>query len=193
MKDWKFALVPVLALLAGCSPISVKYDFDPAASFASLKSFDWYAASPRAKGKADGVVDPIMDRRVRRIVERELAARGFRLQTSGDPDFLLTYYPVYRDRVVQTYTGVGPAWGYGYRPWGYGWNAGFASGFQEVQRFREGSIVLEVVDNRTNQMIWQAVADGALTGIRDPADAEEQVTQAVRLMLAKFPPPAPKG
>jgi hypothetical protein len=193
MKAWTFALVPVLAMLAGCSPISVKYDFDPAAGFASLKTFDWYAASPRAKGKSDGVQNPIMDRRVRRIVERELAARGFRLEAAGEPDFLLTYYPVYRDRVVQTYTGIGPAWGYGYRPWGYGWNAGFATGIQEVQRFREGSIVLEVVDGKSNQMIWQAVADGALTGIQDPQDAEEQVTQAVKLMLAKFPPPAPRG
>jgi hypothetical protein len=185
MRFWTLAPVPVLAALAACTPFTVRYDFDRNAGYASLKTYNWYAASPRAKGRSEAA-NPIMDRRVRRIVEAELAARGFRLET-GEPDFLVTYYPVYRDRVVSTYTAMGPAWGYGwgYRPWGYG----PTTGFQEVQRFHEGSIVLEVVDNKTNQLIWQAVADGALTGLQDPQDAEEQVGLAVKKMLEKFPPP----
>ena len=190
MKIWTYAILApamTVALLTGCSPVSVKFDYDANANYSALKTFDWYQGSPKAKGKADGVVNPIMDRRVRRIVERELAAKGFQQTKSGEPDFLLTYYPVYQDRVVQTYTSVGPAWGYGwgYRPWGYGPSAGFA----QVQHFREGSIVLEVVDNKTNLMIWQAAAEGALTGLQDPQDAEEQVTLAVKKMLEKFPPP----
>ena len=183
-----FALVPALALLAGCTPFTVRYDFDPHSAFKTFKSYDWYAASAKAKGRSDGMENPIMDRRVRRIVERELAAKGYQLKPEGEPDFLLTYYPAYRDRLVQTYTTLGP-WGYGWsmRPWGYG----AATGFEEVRSFREGSIVLEVVDNKSNQMVWQAVADGALTGLQDPQDAEEQVTLAVRKLLEKFPlPPA---
>ena len=186
MKFFKFALVPALALLAGCSAFSVRYDFDPHANFATFKTYGWYMAGAKAKGKTDGTGNPIMDSRVRRILERELAAKGFQRQ-DGDPDFLLTYYPVYRDRFVQTYTSMGPAWGYGWgRPWGYG----PAAGFTEVQAYREGSIVLEVVDNKTNQMVWQAVAEGALSGLSDPQDAEEQVTLAVKKLLEKFPPPA---
>ena len=184
MKAWTWALA--LGLLAGCSPIWVKYDYDPhsRATLQAYKSYDWYAAGPQAKGQAEGMENPIMDRRVRRIVEREMAARGFQKQTTGEPDFLLTYYPVYQNRVYQTYTAMGPAWGWG-RPWGYG----VAGGVSEVQSVREGSIVLEVVDRKTNQMVWQAVAGGALTGIEDPKDAEDQVTEAVRKMLSKFPPP----
>lgn len=184
MGFWKLTLAPALVLLVGCNPIFVKYDFDPHASLATYKSYDWYAASPKAKGKSDGMDNPIMDRRVRRIVEREMAARGYRLQQTGEPDFLLTYYPVYHDRLVQTYTALGPGWGYG-RPWGYRTGATL----EEVQTFREGSIVLEVVDNKSNQLVWQAVAEGALSGIQDPQDADEQVTVAVKKMLAKFPPP----
>lgn len=185
MKLFKFALVPALALLAGCSAFSVRYDFDPHANFSTFKTYGWYMAGAKAKGKIDGTGNPIMDSRVRRILERELSARGFQRQ-DADPDFLLTYYPVYRDRFVQTYTSMGPAWGYGWgRPWGYG----PAAGFTEVQAYREGSIVLEVVDNKTNQLVWQAVAEGALSGLSDPRDAEEQVSLAVKKLLEKFPPP----
>jgi len=182
MGFWKFALVPVLALLAGCAGFYVKYDFDPHANIASYKTYDWNPAA--AKVKAQGVNNPIMERRVRRIVEAELAARGFQPAPAGDPDFLLACYPAYRDRVIQTYTAMAPAWGWG-RPWGYG----VSSGLVQAETYREGSIVLEVADAKNGQMVWQAVAEGALNGIQDPRDAEEQVTLAVKKMLARFPPP----
>jgi hypothetical protein len=96
-------------------------------------------------------------------------------------------YPFYRNRTVVTYQEMGgPWWGYGWggRPWGYG----PAVGFREVNTYREGSIILEMVDFHTNQLAWRGAAEGALTGLSDPKDAEEQVTEAVRKLLANFPP-----
>jgi hypothetical protein len=179
-------LLPLsLGLLAGCAPYTVKFDYDSHASYASYKTYDWYAASKKAQGKSDGVENPIMDRRVRSAVERGLAAKGFRMEKTGEPDFLVTYYPVYRHGTVYTTTTLGTGWGW-YRPWGYG----VGTQFTEARAFREGTIVLEIVDNKTNQLIWQAAAEGALTGLDDPEDAEQQVGAAVTQMLARFPPPA---
>jgi len=181
----KTALLPLaLAFLAGCTPFTVKYDYDAHAGYASYKTYDWYAASKRAQGKSDGVENPIMDRRVRGAVERELAAKGFKTEKSGEPDFLVTYYPVYRHGTVYTTTTMGTGWGW-HRPWGYG----LGTQFTEARNFREGSIILEVVDNKSNQLIWQAVAEGALTGLDDPEDADHQVAEAVKQMLSRFPPP----
>ena len=67
-----------LVLFSGCVGIPVKYDYDKQAQWQSYKSYDWYAASAQAKGKAAGVVNPLMDRRVRGAVEKVLAARGFK-------------------------------------------------------------------------------------------------------------------
>jgi hypothetical protein len=187
MRFSLFAPIPMLAILAACTPFTVRYDYDPKGSFANLKTYAWETAGPGAKARDEGVGNPIMDRRIRRIVERELAARGFRPAGEDEPDFRLNCYRVYQDRIVQTYTTLGPGWGY--RSWGYG----PVAGYQEFQRFREGSIVLEVLDPRTHLMLWQAVAEGALTGLRDPEDAEAQVTRAVQALLATFPPPARKG
>lgn len=181
----KSALFPLtLAVLAGCTPYTVRYDYDSHASYASFKTWDWYAASKKAQGKSDGVNNPIMDRRVRAAVERELAAKGLKVEKSAEPDVLVTYYPVYRQGTVYTTTTVGTHFGY-WRPWGYG----VGTQFTEARRYREGSIILEIVDNKTNQLIWQAVAEGALTGLTDPEDAEQQVSQAVNTMLSRFPPP----
>ena len=198
-RSWlRAALIPALGLLAGCSAIPVTYDYDRGTAFAAMHTYRWFTpAAPAGAGtspanplppRAAGAANPIMDRRVRRIVDRELAARGFH-PAEGSPDLLVACYPVFHDRIVQTYTGLGPAWGYGWgwRPWDYG----VAGGFVEVQRYREGSLALEMIDPKSNQVVWHAMAEGALTGLRNPEDAEEQVGLAVHKMLERFPPGRP--
>ena len=190
MKAWTFALAPALCLLTACAGFSIRYDFDPTVTFTALKTYDWYSVEAKGPGKQGGSENPIMERRIRSAVDRELAARGYRLEPSGEADFLVTAYPMYRDRLVQSFTTLGPGWGaWGPRPWGYG----FASGYQEVQSYREGSLVLEVRDRKTRQMVWQAAAMDALSGLSDPKDADEQVAAAVKKLLEKFPPPPAHG
>jgi hypothetical protein len=185
-RSWRLAaLAPALVLLAACSPFNVRYDFDRGAAFSAYHSYDWFPPDPKAK--AGAAENPIMERRVRRIVEQELAARGFRHEAGGNPDFRVACYPTYRERQVSTYTDLGPPWwgyGWGMRPWGYY----PAVGFQETRSYREGSIVLEIIDFNSNQLVWKGAAEGALSGLEDPQDAEEQVAAAVRKLLANFPP-----
>lgn len=54
-----------------------------------------------------------------------------------------------------------------------------------------GTIVIEIVDFKTNQVIWQGAAAGALTGLSNPEGADEVVPKAVRDILSKFPPTRP--
>ncbi len=166
-----------LALLAGCSSYNVTYDYDVTASFARYKTFDYYTSK-----KGTGGTTSLMDKRVRAAVEKELLAKGFAMDTKADPDFLVTYYPVVTNRKVRTTVRSG--WGWGYRPF-YG---GVGVSTSQVRNHKEGTIVIEIVDFRTNQMIWQGAAAGALTGLDNPEAANEAVPKAVRDILAKFPP-----
>ena len=173
-----------LALLTGCATYTVHADYDSSANYGAYKTFDWYAASKYAKGKTDGGGSPIMDRRVRHAVEKQLQAKGFQLEKKAEPDFLVTYYPVYHNRqvVTTTSTGAGLRW----RPFHYG----LQSAVSEVRNIKEGSIVLEIVDYKSNELIWTSVAEGALTDLRNPEDADEVVNDAVSRMLDKWPPHA---
>jgi len=176
-----------LAAFTACSSYTVKTDYDPTATYASYKTFDWYAASKRAKGKASGT-DPLMDKRVRVSVQAVLEAKGFRQQTVGEPDFLVTYYPIYKNKKYRTTTSFGGSGGYGWgsRHWGYGVGTHFST--SQVHTYREGTIILEIVDSRSNQLVWQGAAEGALANFDNPEDAQEQISKAVRDLLTNFPP-----
>ncbi|HJW72250.1 MAG TPA: DUF4136 domain-containing protein [Geothrix sp.] len=168
-----------MALLGGCVNYSVTYDYDVTASFARYKTFDYYTSK-----KGTGGTTSLMDKRVRTAVERELQARGFAMETKADPDFLVTYYPIVQERRYRTTTHVGWGGGWGYRPF-YG-RMGVST--SQVHHYKEGTIVIEIVDYKSNQMIWQGAAAGALTGLRTPEDADEAVPRAVHDILARFPP-----
>ncbi|HEY3269821.1 MAG TPA: DUF4136 domain-containing protein [Geothrix sp.] len=170
------ALLPVLLLVA-CTGYSVNYDYDVTAQFNRYKTFDYYTSKKGTAGTTN-----LMDKRVRAAVEKELQAKGFVMETKADPDFLVTYYPVVHERRYRTTTHMG--WGWGYRPF-YG---GVGTSMSQVHSYQEGTIVIEIVDFKTNQMIWQGAAAGALTGLNNPEDADEVVPRAVRDILAKFPP-----
>lgn len=176
------ALLAPLALMTACG-YRVHYDYDitQAPGFARYKTFDWYATSKRGnKGKDEG----FMDKRVEAMVEKELQLKGFQQEKSADPDFLITWYPVYRNRRVRTTTRVGVGYGGWRRPWGYG----VGTSFSQVNTYREGSVVIEIVDFRSNQLVWQGGASDVLTGFDNPEDANEAVGRAVHQILANFPP-----
>jgi hypothetical protein len=164
-----------LALLGACRSYDLSYDYDVTATFSRYRTFDYYTSK-----KGTGGTTTLMDKRVRAAVEKELQTKGFAMETKADPDFLVTYYPIVQNRKVRTNVRVGTGWGY--RPF-YG---GVST--SQVRHYKEGTIVIEIVDFKTNQLIWQGAAAGALSGLNTPEDADEVVPKAVRDILTKFPP-----
>ena len=81
----------LLALvLAGCAPaISVSHDFDPGADFSGYRTWSWLPQP------VPEVIDPrvhndLVDQRVRVVVERALAAKGYQKVEPGQGSRRLT-------------------------------------------------------------------------------------------------------
>jgi len=168
-----------LLLLAACSPYHVRYDYDSTASFAAYRTFDWYASSKRGGGQQLG---PFIEKRVKASVEGELGAKGFQRETVKDPDFLVNVYPIYHVRKVHTSTGVRMGFG------GPGWRAGVGTRTGQTHRYKEGTLVVEVIDYRSNQLVWQGGAEGALNPYDDPEESTANISGAVKEILDRFPP-----
>lgn len=176
-------VLPALLLISACSPYTIKYDYDPGVSFTEVKSFDWFKAKKERQGDAPPRLSEFNDRRVRAAVEKEMTTKGLHRETSADPDVVLDYFPVYQNRAYRTHTSVGVGGG----GWGWGWRT--RVGTTQTHHYKEGTIVLQVVDFKSNKLIWEGTAEGALTGINgSPEDADEAISRAVKDLLEHFPP-----
>lgn len=164
-------LLPLALLAAACSSVSTNYDYDTSFDFAKLKTWRW-ADIP---SKADA--DPLVTQRVGTAVEAGLKAKGY-VTAEGTPDFLVAYYVGRQSRIQVT------DWGYGYGP-----RAAWYAGGVDVYQYEQGSLVLDIVNYRTKQLVWR----GTATAIVDPgASAEERtkrINEAVSKMLKDLPPP----
>jgi hypothetical protein len=164
----------LLAMTTGCSTIEVHSDWDREVEFSRYGTYRW-APTPKAAAE-DRTVRlslvgdrPLFDRRVRRAVDEELAARGLALREEGAADLLLVYHASARKRI--------DVYDYPYRRrWGWGVDA---------HETREGTLILEMIDRSRNEMVWQGWGVGALG---DPESSEERIREIVAKILERYPP-----
>lgn len=176
-------IVGVLAGLTACSGPDVRFDYDVQGHYAAYKSFAFQMAPGPTPARPGGLDNPIMNARVRRVVEAGLAAKGFQPAGAGEPDFLVSFFTISeRERTHQARLGVG----FGMGPIGVG--VAGPVGDRRVETV--GSLVLEILDARSNQVVWKATAVRALEGSDSPEEADAAVKGAVDAMLKRFPPTA---
>jgi len=156
-------------IFVGCSPISVKTDYDHEVNFTQYRTFKWMPFPENASGRRVQL-NSLVDKRIRRAVERELQAKGYEIIETGRADALLAYHVGVQKKVDVT------SWGY--RPW---------HRRVHVHRYKEGSLILDVVDPRMKQLVWRGWATGIAGELNGSA---EKVNEAVQKVLKKFPPEA---
>jgi hypothetical protein len=160
----------LLGIVCGsCSSLRIATDYDHAIDFTKYRTYRW---APTKMPEPEGLraaEHSLLEARIKRAADRELAARAFERREGGATDLLVVFYASRRHRVE-----IYPSYAYPPR-----WRAARA------YHYREGTIVLDFVDTRLDQMVWRGWATGVLG---DPEDAEERINEAVVKILQRFPP-----
>lgn len=180
MRDTQLGLAAVLfaVVITGCATMNLATDYDPSANFSGLKTYAWVPSPSR--GPDDPRVDnTLLESRIHAAVDSALAAKGYRQDTSGKPDFLVGYHAAVRDKMdVYAMNDM-----YGYRR-GWGWGVSDV----QVYQYEEGSLVLDVVDPTTKQLLWRGSAQAEVNRRLAPEAREQRIQEAVRRLLERFPP-----
>jgi hypothetical protein len=182
------ALSASLLLVWSCSHLRVDTDYDTEVDFSKFHSFTWLeppVTSEPSESPVEDLIDPfeknsLLDKRVRQAVEQELLARGYRRAADGRSEFQLQYHVILKDRMkVRSY----PYAHYGYRsyPYGYGGAVGGVSSYN----YKEGTLIIDIVDASTRQLAWRGWAVGVN---RAGYYTDEKVGAVVNAVLARFPP-----
>jgi hypothetical protein len=180
------ALITLLALMfaasvvSGCASVAVTRDYSPQADFAAYRTYALRSGQAR-----EGEPRSLIDQRVQAAIDHELTGKGLRRVADPElPDLLVISRFEARDHVdvVPYYSGYGwyryPAAYMG----GYGW--GWST---MTYPYTEGVLVVDLVDARSNDVVWQGRAR------RDVSDGElsaEQIVEMAKKLLEDFPPAA---
>jgi Domain of unknown function (DUF4136) len=174
-------LVGALSLVA-CSTVpamKVETDHDTAAA-TRLRSYRTYRVLPAS---TQGPVDDVaMGAAVVRSVDETLGGKGYQ-QEAGRPDFLVKWHASVESRQGTTATGTPVFRDVGPMP-----SAGTSSAPRTVTRtYREGTLILDVVDAGSDTVVWRGSARAELAGSGDPRSRDARIQDAVRRILERFP------
>jgi len=169
MKRLALVVIVLAAAMIGCSTLRVYTDYDHTVDFTRYTSFDFLAG-----GKG---MNQLMVRRVRRAVAGELHAKGLHRADSRS-DLLVAVRG--RTHLERQWSAV--HLGYGFR-WG-GWGIGTSTAF--VRNVPIGSLVVDLVDANSHELVWRGVARDYLS--RDPEATSDMLRRAVAEMFAGYPP-----
>ena len=177
MKKTRFIFTCLLVVtLVSCYQVTIKRDYDPKANFQSLKTYDWLPITAKAE------INPINLKRIEKAVDNQLGAKGFN-RSSENPDFLIAAQAFKKDKIsVMDY-----GYDYNYHP-GYPRGAGYAHSDLDVYQYEEGTLILDFIDTKSNEVIWRGSASAALDPKPTPEKQEKRINIAVTKLLKKFPP-----
>ena len=152
------AALCALSLTACATTMSVGSHVGRGVDFARYRTYDWGPADALPIGDPRLDQNPFFQDHMQGAVEKQLAARGFERSVSGTPDLLVHYHASIDQRfdVHEVDRRYGHCLGDDCEP--------------EVTTYEAGTLVLDIVDTRTNDVIWRGWAQDSVEGVLDDPD-----------------------
>ena len=188
MKGFRiFTVAGALMLFAVTAAfgMSTKSDYEKNFDFSQLHTFAF--KTDRASN------DPLSTNtleagRIQNSLAAQLEANGFS-QAPQNPDFIVAFYSRSKQKTQVESSGIGPGFGFGRGfGWGYGvpfrerWRNGFGPDIW-TDNYTQGCIMADVIDSKTNEVVWRGVVTDTISGIDQ---SEKQTDQAAKDLVKTF-------
>jgi hypothetical protein len=169
-------LVAALVTTSCATTMNVSSHVDRQITFSQYRTYDWGPADalPTGDPRLDG--NPFFHDHLQGAIEKGLPSRGLVKSTSTAPDLLLHYHANIDQRIA--IDRIDTAHGYCY-------DDDCRIGATEYEL---GTLVLDMVDTRTNRVIWRGWAEDRVEGmLSNPDTMERKINEAVSRMLERLP------
>ena len=181
----RFSVVAVAALLSACASTPNTFsNAAPGVDFSQYKTFGFYSTLSTDKAQYQSLESNFL----KVAVAQELVARGFD-HDEVDPDVRVNFYINTQEKIKsRSVPTAGGYYGYrdpfAYDPWGgYGMGTSYET---RVDQFTEGTLNIDVVDARSQKLVWEGSIVGRLTD-KDIRNLEQTVDEAVAAAMTGFP------
>jgi hypothetical protein len=171
-----FAVAMCAAAATGCATMNVSSHVQSGIDFSQYRTYDWGPADALPTGDPRLDKDPFFQDHMMGAVEKQMAARGFARATSERPDLLIHYHANITQRL--DVSGVDRERGYCYDD----------DCNIKVLNYEAGTLVLDIVDTRTNRMIWRGWAQDSVEDVLNNRERmARKINEAVARMFARLP------
>ena len=189
----------IATFISGCSSLSLSTDYDDSIDFSTYKTYRWHVDNEHNSASLK-YLDKIMDQRIRSTIDGQLQQQSFARVDTGTVDFLVNYSVVIDDRVdvhtYNNYNGMYPGYSYraGYGYYGRGVGVSYSTGAEtQVTHYRQGTLIIDIINPKTDQLVWRGAADGRLPKGGDRKKNDALVQKYVTKILSAFPPKATRN
>ncbi len=176
MKTKNYFLLALAVLLtAGCSnQITVKSDYDKDVDLSLYKTYAWLPNKEIESKTNPLVYNELTDKRIKQAVETQLQSKGIQLATNPN---LRVHYHI----IIDNKSAVRPdAYGYNYSTY-------WMRNQVDVFRYREGTLIIDLMDSKNKNLIWRGWGVSVLND-SDVSLTEEEISDIVIKILHEFPP-----
>lgn len=170
VQDRFAILLAGLLLAAATTWAGVTTDYDRHANFADYKTYSW--------GKVQ-TANGLWDDRVKHAIDQQLAAKGWTEMPSGAAVVVTARGAIQNQQELNTfYDGFG------------GWRRGGGLGMATttVDNYQVGTLIVEMFDASSKNLVWRASASNTLSGNTDKNI--KSLDKNVQKMFGHFPPEA---
>jgi hypothetical protein len=173
-----FVLLGMTLLFAGKSSAQqVKTDYDRDANFTQYKTYSWEQVKTQNALDVD---------RVKSAVSAVLAAKSWTQVDSGGDVSIVAMEITRNQQTLNTfYDGFGGGWGW--RRFGGG---GFGEATTTTETYKVGTVVIDLFDAKTKQLIWRGTSSDTLSNNSDKNI--KNLDKGVQKMFKQFPPGSSK-
>jgi hypothetical protein len=164
------------AVAAGCATLTVSSHIERNVNFTDFVTYDWGPPDNLPVGDPRLDNNPFFRDRVQGAIEKRLAAKGYERALTGEPDLLVHYHASVSQK-VDVYA-ADSRYGYCYancEP-------------PQVMDYEQGTLVVDIVDVKTNKVVWRGWAQDVMNGVIDDQNRlDNQVDEGVMKMMQLLP------
>lgn len=184
MKSFRITVLGVLLLSAATAVlgVSVKSDYMKDFDFTKLRTFAFKTDRTSNDPLSSNSIEA---ERIQNALTTQLQANGFS-QVSQDPNFIVAFYSRTTPKTeIESTPGFGFGLGFG---WGYGvpyygrWRWGLGPDIW-TYNYKQGRIMVDMIDPKTNELIWRGVVMDTVDGI---GQSDKQANEAARDLVKRF-------
>ncbi len=179
MKTILTALLVVLTTIF-VSAQKITTDMDDTYDFSKIKTWEWIGFQ---EGSTE--LNDLDRKRMGDAFLSEFSERKIVYQKEDADVAVSIFIVVSKETSTTAYTNYYGGSGYRYGRGGRGWGGGYASTTYTESDYLQGTLVFDVFDVKSQELVWQGVATGVVK--EKPEKRDKSVPKSVGKLMKKFP------